>query len=112
MSLLYAGVDHCNIWYARVAIFRVLLSCNDAGDLYPHAYLETVEVYDLEKFDGLSCWIDSAFVTYDYSNKHDVEADATFMDENLFGLDSDKKNKRAVKYMEGDAVFKKLKNIA
>lgn len=40
------------------------------------------------------------------------EADATFMDENLFGLDSDKKNKRAVKYMEGDAVFKKLKNIA
>lgn len=112
MSLLYAGVDHCNTWYARVAIFRVILSCNDAGDLYPHAYLETVEVYDLEKFDGLSCWIDSAFVTYDYSNKHDVEADATFMDENLFGLDSDKKNKRAVKYMEGDVVCKKPKNIA
>lgn len=56
--------------------------------------------------------LDHCNTWYDYLNNHDVEADASFMDENLFGLDSDKKNKRAAKYMEGDAVFKKLKNIA
>ncbi|GMP61932.1 hypothetical protein CsSME_00024214 [Camellia sinensis var. sinensis] len=80
MCLLYAGYDYYSRWCARVANFRVSISCNDAGDRFPYAYLETLQHYDFEKFDNPARWIDSAFVIGDYLNNHDVEANARFMD--------------------------------
>ncbi|CAL5340255.1 unnamed protein product [Camellia sinensis] len=62
MCLLYAGYDYYSRWCARVANFRVSISCNDAGDRFPYAYLETLQHYDFEKFDNPARWIDSAFV--------------------------------------------------
>ncbi|XP_028126502.1 uncharacterized protein LOC114323175 isoform X23 [Camellia sinensis] len=90
MCLLYAGYDYYSRWCARVANFRVSISCNDAGDRFPYAYLETLQHYDFEKFDNPARWIDSAFVMYvrgDYLNNHDVEANARFMDAYPTGSD-------------------------
>ncbi|KAF5951197.1 hypothetical protein HYC85_009141 [Camellia sinensis] len=90
MCLLYAGFDHYCRWSARVANFRVSISCNDAGDRFPYAYLETLQHYDFEKFHNPSRWIDSAFVMCvrcDYLNKDDVEADKSLMDACLSGSD-------------------------
>ncbi|XP_028059874.1 uncharacterized protein LOC114263517 isoform X1 [Camellia sinensis] len=87
MCLLYAGFDYYNRWCARVANFQVSISCNDAGDRFLYAYLETLQHYDFEKFDNPARWINSAFVMCDYLNKHDVEADKSLMDACLFGSD-------------------------
>ncbi|XP_028126441.1 uncharacterized protein LOC114323164 isoform X3 [Camellia sinensis] len=90
MCLLYAGFDYYSRWCARVANFQVSISCNDAGDWFLYAYLETLQHYDFEKFDNPARWIDSAFVMYvrcDYLNKHDVEADKSLMDACLSGSD-------------------------
>ncbi|CAL5401249.1 unnamed protein product [Camellia sinensis] len=87
MCLLYAGYDYYRRWCARVANFRVSISCNDAGDRFPYAYLETLQHYDFEKFDNPARWIDSAFVMCDYLNNHDVEANARFMDAYPAGSD-------------------------
>ncbi|XP_028126501.1 uncharacterized protein LOC114323175 isoform X22 [Camellia sinensis] len=87
MCLLYAGYDYYSRWCARVANFRVSISCNDAGDRFPYAYLETLQHYDFEKFDNPARWIDSAFVMGDYLNNHDVEANARFMDAYPAGSD-------------------------
>ncbi|CAL5398052.1 unnamed protein product [Camellia sinensis] len=87
MCLLYAGFDYYSRWCARVANFQVSISCNDAGDRFLYAYLETLQHYDFEKFDNPARWMNSAFVMCDYLNKHDVEADKSLMDACLFGSD-------------------------
>ncbi|CAL5401242.1 unnamed protein product [Camellia sinensis] len=87
ICLLYAGFDYYNRWCARVANFQVSISCNDAGDRFLYAYLETLQHYDFEKFDNPARWINSAFVMCDYLNKHDVEADKSLMDACLSGSD-------------------------
>ncbi|XP_028126505.1 uncharacterized protein LOC114323175 isoform X26 [Camellia sinensis] len=85
MCLLYAGYDYYSRWCARVANFRVSISCNDAGDRFPYAYLETLQHYDFEKFDNPARWIDSAFVMCDYLNEHYDETNASLTDTYLCG---------------------------
>ncbi|GMP38768.1 hypothetical protein CsSME_00009900 [Camellia sinensis var. sinensis] len=64
MCLLYAGFDHYCRWCERIADFRVSISCNDAGDRFPYAYLETLQHYDFGKFDNPARWIDFSFVMF------------------------------------------------
>ncbi|XP_028126500.1 uncharacterized protein LOC114323175 isoform X21 [Camellia sinensis] len=85
MCLLYAGYDYYSRWCARVANFRVSISCNDAGDRFPYAYLETLQHYDFEKFDNPARWIDSAFVMCDYLNEPYDETNASLTDTYLCG---------------------------
>lgn len=69
MWLVYSGKDLMEFWYTRVAVFRVSICENLAGNQLLSAQLEAAEFYSFESF---SAELSSAFSICHHSNNRDI----------------------------------------